>query len=68
MLNVFEYAWIYLNKESSEYGGILNVQSTESWRGSWENLKGYYFYTIRKKHQLKTFRSHLEVLAYLVKR
>ena len=29
MLNILEYAWIYLNKQSSEYARILNVSDAK---------------------------------------
>ena len=42
MLNIFEYVWIYLNKLSSEYSGILNVSDVvHSIRSMYKVLSNY---------------------------
>ena len=64
MLNMLEYVWIYLNKQSSEYARILNVSDAVHWKlerflRKHERVLLYDW----QKHHLKAFCSHLQGLA-----
>ena len=66
MLNMPEYAWIYLNKQSFEYARILNMSDVVHWKSERfvRKPKKVLLYDTRK-HHLKAFYSHLQGLVLL---
>ena len=63
-LNNVEYAWIYLNKQSSGHARILNVSGTEHWKSERFLRKPERMLLYNpQNHQPKAFHSHLKSLA-----
>ena len=64
MLNMFKYAWIYLNNQSSEYARIFDGSDAGHLKLEWflREPKWVLLHDLQKSH-LKAFLSHLQSLA-----